>query len=217
MRWIATIAAFVALGCAACTSSSSGTPAPSSPAVSTVSVSPTSPASSSSFSGPPRPSTPAVPADVPTTGPNTRAGEKPPVMPLEATQHTARGAKAFAAFFIQTIDWGYATTSSAYMRHYFEQSCVQCRNAAMVLDNARRMHDHYVGGRITIRQLGPIGAGGPNRSEYTARLRLDIDSVEVLTSSGHAKNPDHAHLNYGQSLGVRWSVGRWTVVYGEGR
>ena len=53
---------------------------------------------------------PTVPADVPTTGPNLlHPGERPPVMPALATQHTPEGAVAFAKFFIQTIDWGFAT------------------------------------------------------------------------------------------------------------
>ncbi len=84
---------------------------------------PTTPPTHSTSATSDPPASPAVPADVPRTGPNTRKGEKPPVMPVLATKHTAAGAQAFAEFFIKTIDWGYATTSSAYMRHYFEQSC----------------------------------------------------------------------------------------------
>ena len=66
----------------------------------------------SSFTGPPRRRSPPCRRTCPKTGPNTRPGEKPPLMPLEATQHTPEGAKAFAEFFIKTIDWGYATVSS---------------------------------------------------------------------------------------------------------
>ena len=78
-----------------------------------------------------------MPADVPRTGPNTRKGEQPPVMPVAATKHTADGAKAFAEFFIKTIDWGYATTSSAYMRHYFK-SVYWCGIAAKAFDCSLR-------------------------------------------------------------------------------
>src|SRR4051794_15205328 len=161
VRWIGTFAAFALLSCAAaCTSSSSGSPASStasSPAPSSVPVSsavtsppPSTTTKSSSFSGPPRPVTPTLPADVPKTGPNTRPGEKPPVVPLEATQHTGRGAQAFAEFFIKTIDWGYATTSSAYMRHYFTKSCIGCRSTAEALDKAARAKHHFVGDRFTL-------------------------------------------------------------------
>ena len=132
MRPIRTIAALATLALAAC--SSAGGTDPSTPPLTTpttsVSIAPpttSTPASSGSFSGPPRPTTPTIPADVPRTGANTRPGEKPPLMPLEATQHTARGAQAFAAFFVKTIDWGYATVSGAYMRHYFATTCMSCR------------------------------------------------------------------------------------------
>lgn len=94
---------------------------------------------------------PTVPKDVPTTGPNIAyKGEKPPVMPVAATKHTAEGAKAFAEFYLQTIDWGYATTSSAYMRHYFVKTCDVCLYMADDLDNTRAKRLHYLGDRFKL-------------------------------------------------------------------
>ncbi len=92
-----------------------------------------------------------MPADVPTTGPNlVRKGERPPVMPLVATKHTPAGAVAFAKFFELTIDWGYATTSTAYMRHYYEPTCVTCKSIQLGLDRAAAKHRRFVGGRMAI-------------------------------------------------------------------
>ncbi len=112
------------------------------------STSPTVPISTSPTAKPPP--RPTVPPDVPRTGPNIRKGEKPPVLPVAATRHTADGAKAFAEFFIKTIDWGYATTSSAYMRHYFEPTCIGCASVRSGLSTRPASSDrHFIGGRIS--------------------------------------------------------------------
>ena len=52
-------------------------------------------------------SSPTSPA---TTGPNVRPGERPPVMPAAAKQHTQEGALAFATFYIKALDWAIAAT-----------------------------------------------------------------------------------------------------------
>ena len=87
---------------------------------------------------------------MPTTGKNVRAGEKPPVEPVLATQHTLAGAAAFSKFFIQTIDWGYATTNGAYPRHYYTSACIGCSNQADGIDRTRAAGNYYVGGRLQV-------------------------------------------------------------------
>jgi hypothetical protein len=206
VRWIWTFAALAALvGAAACTSSAGD--APSSPArTPTVSVPPPTASSSTGTinPGPPRATQPAVPADVPRTGPNTKRGEKPPVMPLEATQHTPEGAKAFAGFFIKTIDWGYATTSSAYMRHYFEPSCVSCRSAAIALDRARTKHRHFIGDRFTIRRVA-------STSNSRISVYFDVSSAETVDRHGKGVGGYPALTNFREDMHLVWTSPHWSV------
>ena len=155
------------------------------------------------------PATPTVPADVPTTGPNvTGPNERPPVEPLVATQHSSAGAKAFAEFFIRTIDWGYATTSSTYMRHYFQSSCKQCVVVANLLDNARRNGDHYVGGRITIKSSHVL-AFGPSP---TVDLLVLVTADEVVDRNGKPKDADVAYPNLSERIFLAWAHRGWLVT-----
>ena len=71
-------------------------------------------------------------------------------MPVAATKHSPDGAKAFAEFFIKTIDWGYATTSGTYVRHFATSACDGCRSFADGFDRARRRGHHYIGGRVSV-------------------------------------------------------------------
>ncbi len=143
------------LACAAaCTSSGDGTKkssdaaSPSDPVTSVPSSTPTSVTPTT----PTAPATPTVPADVPTTGPNTKPGEQPPVMPVAATKHTPDGAKAFAEFFIKTIDWGYATDEQRLhappLRQRLPSNATTSRTA---MDRMPAQRDiDYVGGRFAI-------------------------------------------------------------------
>ena len=93
---LAALLVVVTLVAAACNSGA----AKSSPTSSATSVPVSSPTAKPS-------SSPAGPA---TTGPNVRPGERPPVMPPAAKQHTQEGALAFAGYFIRALDWSIATT-----------------------------------------------------------------------------------------------------------
>jgi hypothetical protein len=160
----------------------------------------------------PSPAKPTVPADVPTTGPNLRKpGERPPVEPVAATKHTSAGAKAFAEFFIRTIDWGFATTSGAYMRHYFQPSCVECRSHASSLDATHKKGDHYIGGRFIITGTRQSGAE-PERSELTITVSFNITALEAVDAKGTFKDAEPAHHSWHSRLRIAWGRSAWSVV-----
>jgi hypothetical protein len=139
-----------------------------------------------------------------------RTGETPPVMPAAATRHTPAGAQAFARFFIRTIDWGYATTSSAYMRHYYQPTCTECRNVRAFLDNAARDGQHYVGARILRVAAGRARHVGGGQLQVV--LTIDVNSEELVSSSGHFVSGDAAHLGFHEQVGVRWHDRSWAVA-----
>lgn len=133
-------------------------------------------------------------------------------MPVEATKHTIAGARAFAKFFLQTIDWGYATTSSTYMRRYFQPSCDQCRVTRLSLDNAIRDDQHYVGGRLSITKVGHPAQAGPNQADHSVPVVLNISAGELVDRSGHATHPDAAHSGFRELVSVKWRGTGWTTV-----
>jgi hypothetical protein len=140
-----------------------------------------------------------------------RKGEKPPVMPLEATQHTQDGAIAFAKFFVQTIDWGFATTSGAYMRHYFQSGCVECLSHANGLDNTRRASHHYLGSRFTITS-SKEAAVGSHKAERSVIVTFDLSSLEVVDKHNTFVNGDIAHRGLRERVWLAWRSDAWTVV-----
>jgi Family of unknown function (DUF6318) len=198
MRRTALIAAFVAFCLVGCTASD--TP-----------VGPTSSASSDpslvSVWPPVSPSAPTVPADVPTTGPNLRyRGEKPPVEPVAALEHTADGAKAFAEFFIKTIDWGYATMSGAYLRHYEAPACTTCRSLADGIDADRRQGRKYIGGRLS----RVVSSGKQTQRQI---VRVNATSFEEVDQDGRFVTGDRAYTGQEFELRIEWLESGWRVTH----
>jgi hypothetical protein len=169
------------------------------------------PTTSVTHSAPPSPARPTIPADVPRTGPNLKyKGEQPPVMPVAATQHTQAGAVAFAEFFIKTMDWGYASVSSTYMRHYFTAACKICDGLADGIDGIRQKHQHVYGNRFDT-SASTAMAGGANGAEYSTDVKCEVTSAEIVDSRGMFVDGQPA-LSVVERVGARWSHDQWTAV-----
>jgi len=205
-----------AIACGGHTSRSSSSTAASSTAARPTSADSSSTAVSSST--PPSPSlttqaAPTVPADVPTTGPNLlHAGETPPVMPALAMMDSAPGAVAFAKFFMQTFDWGYATTSSTYVRHYFASSCAECSSAANGIDTSARAQQRFIGDRFLnlVAVAVPVGA----RSDVDAAIKVDfaVTGTEVVDKEGKEVQAVPPRETESVTVFLRWQVTGWVVV-----
>jgi hypothetical protein len=193
------------VGVAASTSSSSHSGPTSSPSGTGSSVVP-SPSRSVSASG--------YPADVPLTGLNVNPGEKPPVFPMAASGRSQSAANAFAKFFIQTTDWGYATTNSAYMKHYYGPSCGLCEGLARSIDLTAKAKHKYLGGRLTIRSsaaavIAPVLAP----ADFCASLSVDETALSVVDKAGKFVKGEGANQDMHFKLCAKRSGDHWAVTY----
>lgn len=134
-------------------------------------------------------------------------------MPVAATVHSAAGAQAFAVFFVKTIDWGYATTSSAYMRHYYDpKTCGECEASAKTLDLTRGKKWHYLGGRIHPTVTGPYADRQQFGSQYIEQVRFDVEALTAVDAHGNIKNADLPRKNGRVRIYCAWEGDHWTVV-----
>ena len=146
-----------------------------------------------------------IPDDVPRTGPNLRfAGESPPAPPQAATAHTTHGAVEFARFFLLTIDWGYATTSSAYLNHYYEPSCAGCRIAAASLDKLAHEQRHVVGGRYHLHTARSHDAN-------TIRVTADVADFKEVDQHNRFVRGGEGHVGIVFDVICDWIGDHWSV------
>jgi hypothetical protein len=155
------------------------------------------------------------PADVPLTGKNLRTpGEKPPVYPAAAKEKSQQGANAFARFFIQTIDWGYATTSAAYMKHYYEPSCGVCAAFSGNLRNTAARKHHYLGDRLRVSTaeeapIGPVTAP----SDFCSVVVLDHSAGTAVDATGQVINGESAKTGVRFKLCAKMRSSGWMTTY----
>ena len=173
---------------------------PSSVASSPVSVSPTVP--------------PLYPADVPLTGHNVRPGEKPPVYPAAAKQHSQAGANAFAEFFLRTWDWAYATTNPSYMQHYFGSTCGLCTGVATGINKTAAERHWFLGGRLTVHPvvaaaIAPVTAP----AEFCSRGTIDETAYSTVDARGKVYSGDGAHRGDRIKICVVSSGKSWMITY----
>lgn len=149
---------------------------------------------------------------MPLTGVNTRPGEKPPVMPAIATHDNSAGARAFGAFFIRTVDWGYATMSSAYMRHYIYAACKWCLQQANGIDKSTRKHDHYVGGRISVHGSHLVNPY-PERADATALVHFTLGQLRIYNAAGKRIGTAPQLRSATFEVSLTWMIDHWAVDY----
>jgi hypothetical protein len=132
-------------------------------------------------------------------------------MPLEATQHTDRGARAFAAFFIKTIDWGFATVNGRYAQHFSAPQCSGCLAFIRSFNTDRREHHRYLGGRVTIKRVRLLGHPDGKRADYTAAVLYDLSAYVELAPSGKPVDGDRAQSNQRFYESIGWHHDAWFV------
>ena len=217
--WLAGLA--VASAVAVLASSCTGEPGPNASTVTPASSPPSTsasasaaPTSSVSVSASPTPSARPYPADVPLTGHNVKPGEKPPLYPAAARARTQAGANAFAEFYMRTLDWAYATTNPAYMKHYIGPSCGLCNGLATGISKTAALKHWYLGGRLTIHRatatpIGPVTAP----ADYCSTIIVDITATSVVDKTGKVFNGQGALRNQSFKLCVKTSAEFWRSTY----
>jgi hypothetical protein len=151
---------------------------------------------------------------VPTTVNNPKkAGEKPPIPPAPGYGPDDVGSAInFAKFFIQTIDWAGATTNPAYMKHYYQPSCTQCKNVADAINDAKVNHFRNLGGRITVRDAAAMNNPIVTGANFSISVTNDVDSIEQLDRSGGFVDGAPAQPRAHTVVSLAWTSSSWTVV-----
>ncbi|MCU1690323.1 MAG: hypothetical protein JWN20_2251 [Jatrophihabitantaceae bacterium] len=141
------------------------------------------------------------------TYPNARPGEKPPARPVDILSDA--GAEAFARYFMQTVDWAYASMDSSLMRAAYDPaSCNYCNQAANRTDADKAAGKRYEGGRSTISLIDANDIANPLDclvlAIFTAEPVAVYDKAGVQLSSEPAETDIRFNLRI--SFGRKWNV-----------
>lgn len=139
--------------------------------------------------------------------PNARPGEKPPARPVDILSDA--GAEAFARYFMQTVDWAYASMDSSLMRSAYDPAtCNYCNTAANRTDADKAAGKRYEGGRSTI--VDVMSAHGADVTNNLVNVVFDASAVKVYDATGSVVSDTEPELKLQFNVRVRYGNG-WTV------
>ena len=194
---LAALLVVVTLVAAAC----NGGAAKSSPTSSATSVPVSSPTAKPS-------SSPAGPA---TTGPNVRPGERPPIMPSAAKQHTQEGALAFAGYFIRALDWSIATTDPRPLVPISDPTCVACSNYVKEIREVRAQGGYIRGGRISLSAAEINQSVSKTGVEYIITINTVQQPDSIIGRSRSPSSQETSTERLKSNLLLAWRRGSWTA------
>jgi hypothetical protein len=159
-------------------------------------------------------STPATPSRTGplTTGPNVRPGEKPPVFPELAKQHTANGALAFASYFVRAFNWGYETNDPYLVRKISEARCKACASYVKGLESLTSSGGVLREGLLTPRSASIFHGTLKIHADFAIDLALDEAPVVIEKPSARPSTATVLTKNDHSLLLVTWVSGSWKVT-----
>jgi hypothetical protein len=147
-----------------------------------------------------------------TTGPNVRPGEKPPEFPDLARRHTANGALAFAAYYYEAYDWGYATNDPYLVEQISAPSCTACSRYVKGLEGATGRHEVVHGGRVSFRSASIFHGVLDIDADFA--VDIEIDEQPIVLEKPHAprRTVAKAVTRYHSLVFVAWQTMGWRIV-----
>lgn len=149
---------------------------------------------------------------VATTGPNVRAGEKPPTLAALGRTDSPAGALVFAQFWVRALDWGFATTDSTLPRRLYSPKCSDCARFMANFDDARAKSEHFLGGRFRFSREVLADNDHRNGAQRAVDVTISVTAIRQVTEAGRVigKSPAVPSITYRVWLGR--SGAQWAVV-----
>ena len=162
---------------------------------------------------PPTQSTSLAPTTPPvSTGPNVRPGEKPPTFDSALNVNKPAGAISFAQYWMETIDWGYATTDATLARAAFSTACTDCARFMKIFDDARANGVHFRGGRTNVLGADLRTNDHHNGATAVVDVPVAVGALEAVDAKNKVVETDPAEPHVVYRVWLRWTGSHWTVV-----
>ncbi len=140
-------------------------------------------------------------------------GEKPPTLPAVGTTNTAAGARAFAVFYIQALDWGYATMDATLATSLFSDTCRGCaRFVKTFFDDEVQLGRHYIGSRTVVTGAESVRSDHHFGSSQVVDTTVTQEKGTLVDSAGKVIEREPAVREAVFRSWLVWSHAHWAIV-----
>jgi hypothetical protein len=139
------------------------------------------------------------------------------VLAPAAKTHTAAGAKAFATYFVQAVDWGLATTDPYLISAISAPSCRACAGYIQSLTAMRARGDSLRGARIQVVSATVMRGTLPVQAEYGVELVIREGAPAAASAASAAPSTDSRPNQDYARVYLNWTANGWQVIEQTGR
>jgi hypothetical protein len=134
------------------------------------------------------------------------------VLSAVARTHTKAGAKSFASYFVQAVDWGMATTDPSLIAALSAPSCHACAGYLQSLTAMRAKGDSIRGARIHVVSAGLMTGTLPVKADYGVELVVSQEAGVAVSAGGVAPGTESRPNQDYARVYLDWTAGGWQVV-----
>jgi hypothetical protein len=134
------------------------------------------------------------------------------VLPPVGRTHTPDGARLFAEFWLEALDWGYATTDSTLARRLYSPACTDCARFMHNFDDTRRKGHYLMGGRSTITAAYLASNERRHGAEQAVDVTIRVAALIERDQAGHIVSRAVAIPSLTYRVWLAWQHDVWKVV-----
>jgi hypothetical protein len=156
------------------------------------------------------PATTATTNPPPPPPPTGTGGAPVPTPAPAAAQRSDTGAKAFGVFYVELLDYTYATRDVAPLRQASDPACKLCTGIANDVGKYQQPGYTWQGGRISLKDLT---ISQPNPTQPVIVANVSITALNVTNPNGQ-RDPysEAAHPRAQFMITEKWNGNGWTVT-----
>jgi len=154
---------------------------------------------------------PTTASPSPSTSPSADDSTPPP-LPSVAKQKTVAGAKAFAEYYWQMVNYAQSSQDVAPLRKLGEPTCEACRGGIEGLQQIFDDGGKVEGGKYTARALSEKTYEADGFKSYQVILKISTED-ETLDYPGTKRDQFAAGESHQTQMSLSWSEGSWHVEY----
>ena len=159
----------------------------------------------------PSPSTSTVPSASTSVSPSATGITRSPALSEAAKEPNEAGARAFLAYVVAAVNWGYARMDSAPLDAVGLPGCEFCANSRRDIKAVKARGAHYDGATVTLVKYNPILAS-TDPLGYALDSILRQDPILVRDRAGTVLETFPRLKDRRVGIAIRWQDGGWRLV-----
>ncbi|WP_416370919.1 DUF6318 family protein [Timonella senegalensis] len=125
------------------------------------------------------------------------------------SEETEEGAIATVRYFIDALNFAYATTDTKHVRTLFDQSCEFCKPLVENIDDAKSEGNKFENYELQIDEI--LKSGSMDSELFAVAANVSQQPITVLTAAGEVVRTSDPVTGHRSMFALQYRDGSWMV------